>query len=106
MQSQAELVAQLMVAAHKITPELATFHAGQMDKDELTARLIMYIKNGVALADNWYPASGGTETEFRTRGGHRLLYCWQPSTGRHAYLNLDTDIILSDDEAMATLGVL
>lgn len=104
--TQQQMVAELMVAAHGITPELAEFHASKMDRDELTARLIMYIKNGIADAGNWYPASGGTETEFVTRGGHRLLYCWQPSTGKHAYLNLDTDIILSDDEAMATLGVL
>jgi hypothetical protein len=103
--SQQQMIAELMVAAHGITPELAEFHAGEMDKDELAARLIMYIKNGVALADNWYPASGGTETEFHTRGGYRLLYVWQPSTGKHAYLNLDTDIVLSDDDAMHALGV-
>jgi hypothetical protein len=53
---------------------------------------------------NWYPACGGTEIPFRTRGGHRLLYCWQPSTGRHAYINTETDIVLTDDEARATLG--
>jgi hypothetical protein len=53
---------------------------------------------------NWYPACGGSETEFKSRGGHRLLYCWQPSTGRHAYINLDTDIVLTDEEARATLG--
>jgi len=53
---------------------------------------------------NWIPACGGTETEFRSRGGHRLLYCWQPSSGRHAYVNLDTDVVLTDEEARATLG--
>lgn len=53
---------------------------------------------------NWYPANGGTETPFNTRTGHRLLYCWQPSTGRHAYLDLGTDMILSDEEAWAILG--
>jgi hypothetical protein len=53
---------------------------------------------------NWYPACGGTETAFRTRGGHLLLYCWQPSTGKHAYLNVETDIILTDEEARATLA--
>jgi hypothetical protein len=52
---------------------------------------------------NWYPANGGTETEFRSRSGARLLYVWQPSSGRHAYLNLDTDIILTDDEAHLAL---
>lgn len=56
-------------------------------------------ENGV-----WTPACGGTETEFKTRNGHRLLYVWQQSTGRHAYLNLDTDIVLTDDEARAALG--
>ena len=53
---------------------------------------------------NWYPANGGTETEITTRNGYRLLYCWQPSSGRHAYLNLDTDIILSDEEARLAFG--
>ena len=53
---------------------------------------------------NWYPANGGTEVSFLTRTGRRLLYCWQPSTGRHAYLDCDTDIILSDEEAQCALG--
>ena len=53
---------------------------------------------------NWVPACGGTEVPFRTRTGRRLLYCWQPSTGRHAYLDLSTDYFLSDDEAFEALG--
>ena len=53
---------------------------------------------------NWYPACNGTETPFFTRTGYRLLYCWQPSTGKHAYLNCDTDTILTDDEAMRILA--
>ena len=53
---------------------------------------------------NWFPACGGTEVPFTTRTGRRLLYCWQPSTGRHAYLDLDTDLILSDEDAMAALA--
>lgn len=48
---------------------------------------------------NWYPANNGTETIFITRNRRRLLYCWQPSTGRHAYLDCDTDLILTDEEA-------
>lgn len=52
---------------------------------------------------NWVPACGGTEQPFTSRSGHRLLYCWQPTTGRHAYINLDTDILLTDDEARAAL---
>jgi hypothetical protein len=53
---------------------------------------------------NWIPACGGTEEPFYTRTGRRLLYCWQPSTGRHAYLDLGTDLILSDSEAWQALG--
>ena len=52
----------------------------------------------------WMPACGGTEVPFFTRGGLRLLYCWQPSTGNHAYLNLDSDLFLSDSEAQQALN--
>ena len=58
-----------------------------------------------ASQGNWYPANGGTETPFITRNRKRLLYCWQPSTGKHAYLDLDTDLILFDYEAQMALGV-
>ncbi len=54
---------------------------------------------------NWYPANGDTETPFVSRSGRRLLYCWQPSTGRHAYLDCGTDIILTDEEAGAALAL-
>lgn len=54
---------------------------------------------------DWVPASGGAETPFLTRTNRRLLYCWQPTTGRHAYLDLDTDLILSDEEAKTALGM-
>jgi len=53
----------------------------------------------------WVPACNGTEVPFTTRTGARLLYCWQPTTGRHAYLDLGTDMILSDDDAMRALAV-
>ena len=53
---------------------------------------------------NWYPANGGTEVPFFTRGGRRLLYCWQPSSGAHAYLDCDTDLILSDEESEMILS--
>lgn len=52
----------------------------------------------------WFPASGGTEEPFYTRSGRRLLYVYQPSTGRHAYLDLSTDLILSDEEAAMLIG--
>ena len=53
------------------------------------------------MTEDWLPANGGTENPFVTRSGIRLLYCWQPSTGRHAYLNCDTDMFMKDDEAAA-----
>lgn len=54
---------------------------------------------------DWIPACNGTEVPFVTRTGVRLLYCWQPSTGKHAYLNCDTDIILTDEESRAALAM-
>jgi hypothetical protein len=48
---------------------------------------------------DWFPANGGTEKPFRSRSGIRMLYCWQPSTGRHAYLNCNTDMLMTDEEA-------
>jgi hypothetical protein len=53
----------------------------------------------------WTPACHGTEVPFLTRTGQRLLYCYQASTGRHAYLDCGTDMILSDDDARAALGM-
>lgn len=41
--------------------------------------------------DSLIPACGGTETPFTVKG-RRWLYCWQPSTGRHCYLDLDNDV--------------
>lgn len=52
---------------------------------------------------NWVPACGGTEQPFIINRV-RVLYCWQPSSGRHAYLNLDTDMIMSDEEFDALRG--
>ena len=62
---------------------------------------ILAARETAAANGNWYPANGGTEKPFVSRSGRRLLYCWQPSTGKHAYLDCDTDIIL-DDELAAT----
>ena len=57
------------------------------------------------FANIWVPASNGTETPFNTRTGKRLLYCYNPSLGRHAYLDLGSDMILTDDEAFTALGL-
>jgi hypothetical protein len=49
----------------------------------------------------WVPACNGTEVPFSTRTGHRVLYCWQPSTGRHAYLDCDSDVFIADGDLSA-----
>lgn len=69
--------------------------------------LIEQIKAADALRNNgdWVPACGGTEVPFMTRSGRKLLYCWQPTTGRHAYLDMGTDIILSDEEFTIAMAI-
>jgi hypothetical protein len=51
-----------------------------------------------------FPANGGTETPFVSRSGKKLLYVWRPVDGKHAYLDCDSDIILTDEEAWNHLG--
>jgi len=53
---------------------------------------------------SWFPASGGTEVPFVTRGGFRLLYMFQPSTRTHAHLDLDRDMFVGDEEIDAILA--
>lgn len=60
---------------------------------------VIEAKKTKAEQGNWVAASGGAEVPFVSRSGRRLLYCYQPTTGRHAYLNCDTDLILSDADA-------
>ena len=47
-------------------------------------------KNG-----RWIAACGGSETPMTVQGV-RVLYCWNTGTHKHAYLNLDTDMIMPD----------
>lgn len=49
--------------------------------------------------DNWVPACGGSEVPFRIRGYH-LWYMWNTETGEHAYLDLDRDVFLTNDEVV------
>jgi len=49
-------------------------------------------------ADRWVPACGGQEQPFACKG-FRLLYCFNPAQGRHAYIDLDRDVELTDVEA-------
>ena len=53
---------------------------------------------------NWQVACGGTEKPFTAWNGQRLQYMWQPSTGNHAYLDLGTDVFLTNEEANAAFG--
>lgn len=53
----------------------------------------------------WVPACGGDEKPFRTRTGKLLLYVWHTGTGDHAYLDCETDMILSAEDADAALAI-
>lgn len=76
-----------------------------METSQPSVAALLDARQKRAEQGSWVPASGGTETPFHTRSGAVLLYCWQPSTGRHAYLDCGTDLILTDHEAMNVLGV-
>jgi hypothetical protein len=52
---------------------------------------------------DWRPASNGTEKPFKTRSGRTLQYMWQPATGKHAYIDCETDILLTHEEAWEEL---
>lgn len=71
---------------------------------EPTLADILRMKREQAEQGDWVPACGGTEVPFLTRTRRRIQYLWQPSTGRHAYIDCDTDILLSDEEARLALG--
>lgn len=56
------------------------------------------------LADRWVPACGGLEVPTRTRSGHVLLYCYNFAEGRHAYLDVESDMIVPDETAFVLLN--
>lgn len=66
--------------------------------------MFKHMGSGPPADDDWVPAAGGKEEPFNTKDGRRLQYMWNPSTREHAYLDLDTDVLLSDDEAWKVLG--
>ena len=74
-----------------------------MSEQTKTVAEILAARAAQAAQGNWVPACGGTETPFTTRTGRRLLYVYQATTGRHAYLDLGTDLILSDEDARRAL---
>jgi hypothetical protein len=48
--------------------------------------------------DQWVPGCGGSEVPALVHGAW-FLYCFNHKQRRHAYLNMSTDMILSDEEA-------
>lgn len=63
--------------------------------------MITTVEYNMAVAgnkDEWVPACGGVETPFTVRG-KCLHYCFNPAQMKHAYLDVDNDIILTDEEA-------
>jgi len=89
--------------------KLQEYEMGRIRKDTFTLRKLVEQENKQRaenrLNDNWIPACGGTEVPFVSRSGKRLQYVWQPSTGQHAYLDLDSDTILSNEAAEAALAL-
>lgn len=69
----------------------------------MTASQIGYKQAVAGNMDTWVPACGGTEQEFTVRG-KRFLYCYNPKQHKHAYLDLSSDMIISDEEYFAFLG--
>jgi hypothetical protein len=53
--------------------------------------------------DAWVPACGGTEEIFVARN-KRILYCYNPKTKKHGYLDVDSDIIMTDEEYFALIS--
>ena len=49
--------------------------------------------------DAYLPACGGTETPFRSRSGIMMLYTYHPESGKHCYVNTQTDMPMTDAEA-------
>lgn len=52
---------------------------------------------------SWVTACGGKEVPMTVQG-RRVLYVWHTGTREHAYLDLDTDLILSNEDR-AALGL-
>lgn len=62
-----------------------------------------------ALEPCLVPACGGTETPVTANGGKKYLYCWDRNKtgifpGDHVYVDLSTDLPLSQDEHDSIFG--
>ncbi len=52
--------------------------------------------------DTWVAGCGGTETPFKARNGHTLLYMWNGKSEKeceHAYYDVTADAFLTYDES-------
>ena len=49
-------------------------------------------------AANWIPASHGTEVPFITKSGARVCWMFDTVNGVHAYMDLDRDMVIDDEE--------
>jgi len=94
------------------TNSLVDARQTQADYEALGYRVEVNVNRGAGhlfivavekVVDAWEPACGGTEQPFTARSGARLLYCYNSALQRHAYVNLDTDMVLTDEEARAHL---
>lgn len=50
-----------------------------------------------ANADRWVPACGGNEVPYLDKG-KRVLYVYNHRTGKHGYLDLDSDIVFDNPD--------
>lgn len=65
----------------------------------MTTTIDEAIERKKKIEDIWVPACGMSETSFISRSGRKLMYCWNKWQNKHAYLDCETDIILTDKEA-------
>ena len=63
----------------------------------MTASQIAYNLAATMKLDSWVPACGGTEEVF-VANRKRFLYCYNPKQHKHAYLDVDSDLIITDEE--------
>lgn len=57
--------------------------------------LTEYTRAVAQREDRWVVGCGGSEVPF-TYGLSRWLYVYHPRSGKHGYLNLDTDVVHED----------
>jgi hypothetical protein len=61
----------------------------------MTDPIVEYNMAVAGKCDRWVPGAGGTEP-VSTIEGRRLQWCYNPKLHKHAYYDLDNDLILTD----------